>query len=180
MKLIFYYKFRFYTSKLNEICLHCHWLYFSSIIMSFGQGDQNHHLLLVDSLHNKHHAYCQPSKHQDSSVSLSSSDHLFISPTLHLFFYSPLPSFISSSLHLFTSSSLCLFISLSLHLFHLFTSPSLHLFFSSSLHLFIFLTQKQYKAWDKARIKQIYERFSSLYLLEKNIKNPTYTICPLL
>ena len=39
MKLFFYYKFRFYTSKLNEICLHCHWLYFSSIIMSFGQGD---------------------------------------------------------------------------------------------------------------------------------------------
>jgi hypothetical protein len=34
----FYYKFRFYTSKLNEICLHCHWLYFSSII-SFGQGE---------------------------------------------------------------------------------------------------------------------------------------------
>ena len=32
------YKFRFYTSKLNEIRLHCHWLYFSSIIMSFGQG----------------------------------------------------------------------------------------------------------------------------------------------
>ena len=39
MKLIFDYKFRFYTSKLNEICLHCHWLYFSSIIMSFGQGE---------------------------------------------------------------------------------------------------------------------------------------------
>ena len=38
MKLIFYCKFRFYTSKLNEICLHCHWLYFSSIIISFGQG----------------------------------------------------------------------------------------------------------------------------------------------
>ena len=31
-------QFRFYTSKMNEICLHCHWLYFSSIIMSFGQG----------------------------------------------------------------------------------------------------------------------------------------------
>ena len=39
MKLFFYYKFRFYTSKLNEICLHCHRLYFSSIIMSFGQGE---------------------------------------------------------------------------------------------------------------------------------------------
>ena len=38
MKLIFDYKFRLYTSKLNEICLHCHWLYFSPIIMSFGQG----------------------------------------------------------------------------------------------------------------------------------------------
>ena len=24
---------------MNEICLYCHWLYFSSIIMSFGQGD---------------------------------------------------------------------------------------------------------------------------------------------
>ena len=38
MKLIFDYKFRFYTSKMNEICLHCRWLYFSSIIMSFRQG----------------------------------------------------------------------------------------------------------------------------------------------
>ena len=37
MKLIFDYKFRFYTSKINEICLHCHLLYFSSIILSFGQ-----------------------------------------------------------------------------------------------------------------------------------------------
>ena len=108
------------------------------------------------------------SLHQITSSSLQ----LFISSFIHLFL--PL------SLRPFISSSLCLFISLSLHLFHLFTSPSLHLFFSSSLHLFIFLTQKQYKAWDKARIKQIYERFSSLYLLEKNIKNPTYTICPLL
>ena len=38
------YIFRFYTSKINEICLHCHWLYFSSIILSFGQcnvGSQN-------------------------------------------------------------------------------------------------------------------------------------------
>ena len=39
MKLIFDYKFRSYTSKMNEICLHCHWLYFSSITMSFGQGE---------------------------------------------------------------------------------------------------------------------------------------------
>ena len=37
MKSIFDYKFRFYTSKLNEICLQCHLLYFSSIILSFGQ-----------------------------------------------------------------------------------------------------------------------------------------------
>ena len=36
MKLIFDYKFRFYTSKMNEICLYCHLLYFSSIILSFG------------------------------------------------------------------------------------------------------------------------------------------------
>ena len=41
MKFIFDYKFRFYKSKMNEICLHCHWLYFSSIIMSFGQGVVN-------------------------------------------------------------------------------------------------------------------------------------------
>ena len=33
MKLIFDYKFSFYTSKMNF-----YWLYFSSIIMSFGQG----------------------------------------------------------------------------------------------------------------------------------------------
>ena len=31
MKLIFDYKFRYYTSKMNEICLHCHLLYFSSM-----------------------------------------------------------------------------------------------------------------------------------------------------
>ena len=37
MKLIFDYKFRFHTSKMNEICLHCHLLYFSSIVLSFGQ-----------------------------------------------------------------------------------------------------------------------------------------------
>ena len=33
MKLIFDYKFRFYTSRMNEICLHCHRLFFSSIIL---------------------------------------------------------------------------------------------------------------------------------------------------
>ena len=38
MKLFFDYKFIFYMSKMNEICLHCHWLYFSSITMSFGEG----------------------------------------------------------------------------------------------------------------------------------------------
>ena len=37
MKLIFDDKFRFYTSKMNEICLQCHLLYFSLIILSFGQ-----------------------------------------------------------------------------------------------------------------------------------------------
>ena len=37
MELIFDYKFRFYLSKMNEICLHCHWLYLSSIILGFGQ-----------------------------------------------------------------------------------------------------------------------------------------------
>ena len=42
MKLIFDYKFRFYTSKMNDICLHCHWLFFSSIILNF---EQCHHQL---------------------------------------------------------------------------------------------------------------------------------------
>ena len=37
MKLVFDNKFRFHTSKMNEICLHCHLLYFSSIILTFGQ-----------------------------------------------------------------------------------------------------------------------------------------------
>ena len=36
MKLIFDYKFRLYTSRMNEFCLHYPWLYFSSIISSFG------------------------------------------------------------------------------------------------------------------------------------------------
>ena len=36
MKLIFDFKFRFYNLKINEICLHCHLLYFSSIILIFG------------------------------------------------------------------------------------------------------------------------------------------------
>ena len=39
MKLIFDYKFRFYTSTMNEICLHCYWLYYSSIVLSFRQCD---------------------------------------------------------------------------------------------------------------------------------------------
>ena len=38
MTLFFDYKFRFHTSKMNEIYLHCHWLYFSCVILSFGQG----------------------------------------------------------------------------------------------------------------------------------------------
>ena len=37
MKLIFDYKFRFYSSKMNEICFNVHWLYFSSIILSLVQ-----------------------------------------------------------------------------------------------------------------------------------------------
>ena len=37
MKSNFDHKFRFYASKINEICLHCHWLYFSSFILSFRQ-----------------------------------------------------------------------------------------------------------------------------------------------
>ena len=47
MKLIFDYKFRFYTSKMNEICLHCHWLYFSSIILCFGQCVLQHTMNLL-------------------------------------------------------------------------------------------------------------------------------------
>ena len=38
MKLIFDYKFRFYTSKMNEIFLYYHWLYFSSFILCLGQS----------------------------------------------------------------------------------------------------------------------------------------------
>ena len=41
MKSIFDYKFKFYTSKMNEICLYYHWLYFSSMTMSFGQGGED-------------------------------------------------------------------------------------------------------------------------------------------
>ena len=35
---------------MNEICLHRHWLYFSSITLSFGQGDSvlNEKVRLVD------------------------------------------------------------------------------------------------------------------------------------
>ena len=33
MKSFFENKFRFYTPKMNRICLHCHWLYFSSILL---------------------------------------------------------------------------------------------------------------------------------------------------
>ena len=36
-EITFDYKFRFYASKMNEICLHFHLLYFSSIILSFGK-----------------------------------------------------------------------------------------------------------------------------------------------
>ena len=37
MKLIFGDEFIFYTSSMYEICLHCHWLGFSSFILNFGQ-----------------------------------------------------------------------------------------------------------------------------------------------
>ena len=36
MKLISDYKFRFYTSRIIEFCLQCHWFYFSSFILSLG------------------------------------------------------------------------------------------------------------------------------------------------
>ena len=39
MKLIFGDEFIFYTSSMYEICLHCHWLGFSSFILNFGQCD---------------------------------------------------------------------------------------------------------------------------------------------
>ena len=42
MKLVFDHKFRFYKSKMSEICLHCHWLYFSSIILSLGLCEHGH------------------------------------------------------------------------------------------------------------------------------------------
>ena len=47
MKFIFDYKFRFYTSKMNEICLHCHLFYFSSIILSFGQCGSDDQFLII-------------------------------------------------------------------------------------------------------------------------------------
>ena len=37
MKLIFGDEFKFYTSSMYEICLHCHWLSFSSFKLNFGQ-----------------------------------------------------------------------------------------------------------------------------------------------
>ena len=37
MKLFFCHEFTFYTSSMYEICLHCHWLGFSSITLNFGQ-----------------------------------------------------------------------------------------------------------------------------------------------
>ena len=37
MKLIFGDEFIFYTSSMYEICLHCHWLGFSSFILNFGK-----------------------------------------------------------------------------------------------------------------------------------------------
>ena len=37
MKLIYGDEFIFYTSSMYEICLHCHWLGFSSFILNFEQ-----------------------------------------------------------------------------------------------------------------------------------------------
>ena len=37
MKLIFVDEFIFYTSSIYEVCIHCHWLGFSSFILNFGQ-----------------------------------------------------------------------------------------------------------------------------------------------
>ena len=33
------------SEKMNEICLHCHWLYFSSIVLGFGQCDMLKYLV---------------------------------------------------------------------------------------------------------------------------------------
>ena len=45
MKLIFGCEFIFYTSSMYEICLHCHWLSFSSFILNFGQCAKGRTLL---------------------------------------------------------------------------------------------------------------------------------------
>ena len=36
-EIVFCHEFTFYTSSMYEICLHCHWLGFSSITLNFGQ-----------------------------------------------------------------------------------------------------------------------------------------------
>ena len=51
-------KFRFYTSRMNEFCLHCHWLYFFPFILSFGQCVMSvRHLFIkmlgIESIHSK-------------------------------------------------------------------------------------------------------------------------------
>ena len=40
-EIIFCHKFTFYTSSIYEICLHCHWLGFSSIILNFEQCERD-------------------------------------------------------------------------------------------------------------------------------------------
>ena len=42
MKLIYSDEFIFYTSTMYEICLHCHWLCYSSFILNFGQCASEH------------------------------------------------------------------------------------------------------------------------------------------
>ena len=69
----FYYEFRFYTSKLNEICPHCHWLYFSSIILSFRQGVQSYRLFLKmqSTCHQLNQILPDINNHQNRSAVIS-------------------------------------------------------------------------------------------------------------
>ena len=60
----FDYKLRFYISKMNEICLRCHWFYFSSIILSFGQcALPRFDLVSLTSHENSNHCYMRMIKH---------------------------------------------------------------------------------------------------------------------
>ena len=71
--LFFYYEFRFYTSKLNDICPHCHWLYFSSIILSFRQGVQSYRLFLKmqSTCHQLNQILPDINNHQNRSAVIS-------------------------------------------------------------------------------------------------------------